>query len=145
MSNPWTQDVRKLLKQNFWMARKYWMRFAELLGTNSVYPCDIVNLKQLYHGYLQRSSIHDDVKEALLNPGSTLRGSAFDELAGDEKVRVEEVPEPMRDEYWRRRWIQLARQKKCSKEEFTDAIMWLVETDAHFLRKEPEWVRSQRQ
>ena len=102
-------------------ARDYWTRFASLLRKNSVYPSDLVNLRHLYE-YLGRA-IPSDVHEAILRPDSSLRGLAFDCLAGDLRDRVDELPESLRAEYRRRRWIQLARQRRCSAEEFADGMM----------------------
>jgi len=125
-------------------ARDYWTRFAVLLRTGSVgYPSDLVNLHHLYE-YLGRA-IPSDVHEAMMLPGNlrhlyeyldpsagkeamilpigSLRGLAFDALAGDSCDRADELPESLRAEYRRRRWILLARQGRCSPDEFADGMM----------------------
>ena len=103
-------------------ARWYWTRFAILLGKNSVgYPSDMVNLRHLYE-YLGRA-IPSDVEQAIMYPGSSLRGLAFDAFAGHLCDRADEIPESMRAEYRRRRWIQLAKQGRCSPKEFADGML----------------------
>jgi len=52
-----------------------------------------------------------------------LRTLAFDALAGDLRERADELPESMRAEYWRRRWIQLAIEGRCTAGEFADGML----------------------
>jgi hypothetical protein len=82
---------------------------------------DLLNLRHLY-GYLDRC-MPSDVEQAMLHPDSSLRGLAFDALAGQPSDRADELPETMRAEYRRRRWIQLARQRLCSPDEFADGML----------------------
>ena len=103
-------------------ARDYWTRFCCLLCTGSVgYPSDMANLRHLYV-YLDRA-IPADVEQAIMLPFSSLRGLAFDGFAGHLCDRADELPESMRAEYWRRRWIQLAKRGCCSPSEFADGML----------------------
>jgi hypothetical protein len=81
----------------------------------------MVSLRPLYV-YLERA-IPSDVERAIMHPGSSPRGLAFDAFAGHLCERVSEIPESMRVEYWRRRWIQLARQGRCAPEEFAEGML----------------------
>ena len=54
---------------------------------------------------------------------AALYGLASDAFAGHLCERVSEIPESMRVEYWRRRWIQLARQDSCAPEEFAEGML----------------------
>ena len=85
------------------------------------YPSGMVNLGHL-HFYIERA-IPSDVERAIMHPGSSPRGLAFDAFAGHLCERVSEIPESMRAEYWRRRWTQLARQDRCVPEEFAEGML----------------------
>jgi hypothetical protein len=61
------------------------------------YPSDMVNLRHL-HFYIERA-IPTDVEQAIMHPGSSPRGLAFDAFAGHLCERVSEIPESMRVEY----------------------------------------------
>ena len=103
-------------------AHDYWTRFCCLLRRGSVgYPNDMVNLRHLYV-YLDRA-IPGDVEQAIMHPGSSPRGLAFDAFAGHLCDRAGELPEAMRAEFRRRRWIQLAKQGRCSPSEFADGML----------------------
>jgi len=103
-------------------AHDYWTRFCCILCKGSVgYPSDMANLRNLYV-YLDRA-IPADVEQAIMYPGSSLRGLAFDAFAGHLCDRADELPESMRAEYWRRRWIQLAKRGRCSPSEFADGML----------------------
>ena len=103
-------------------ARDYWTRFCCLLCTGGVgYPSDMANLRHLYV-YLDRA-IPVDVEQAIMLPFSSLRGLAFDAFAGHLCDRADELPESMRAEYRRRRWIQLAKRGRCSPSEFADGML----------------------
>jgi hypothetical protein len=103
-------------------AHLYWTRFCDILRRGSVgYPSDMVNLRTLY-AYLDRA-IPGDVEQAIMYPGSSLRGLAFDAFAGHLCDRAAELPESMRAEFRRRRWIQLAKQGRCSPKEFADGML----------------------
>ena len=65
----------------------------------------------------------DDIVEALFDPDCSLRAISFDAIAGLSCERSAELPESMRAEYWRRRWIQLAKQERCSSFEFADGML----------------------
>jgi len=110
-------------------ARDCWARFCILLSRNNVgHPSDMVYLRHLYE-YLGRA-MPSDVEQAILHPGSSLRGLAFDCFAGDLCDRVDELPESLRAECRRRRWIQLARQRRCSPDEFTAGMLSLSENSS---------------
>ena len=103
-------------------AHDYWCRFCDILRKGSVgYPSDLSNLRNLYV-YLDRA-LPADVEQAIMLPFSSLRGLAFDAFAGHLCDRADELPESMRAEYRRRRWIQLAKQGRCSPSEFADGMM----------------------
>ena len=106
-------------------AREYWTQFCILLGDRRVgYPSDLVNLRHLYE-YLGRA-IPSDVHEAIMPPCNhvqSLRGLAFDALAGHPCDRADELPESLRAEYRRRRWILLAKQGRCSFDEFAVGML----------------------
>ena len=103
-------------------AHDYWSRFCDLLRKGSIgYPSDMMNLRHLYV-YLDRA-IPRDVEQAIMYPGSSLSGLAFDAFAGRLCNRAGELPESMRSEYRRRRWIQLAKQGRCSPKEFADGML----------------------
>jgi len=104
------------------MAHDYWCRFCDILRKGSVgYPSDLSNLRHLYV-YLDRALPHD-VEQAIMLPFSSLRGLAFDAFAGQLCDRADELPESMRAECRRRRWIQLAKQGRCSPSEFADGML----------------------
>ena len=104
------------------MAHDYWCRFCDILRKGSVgYPSDLSNLRNLYV-YLDRA-LPRDVEQAIMDPGSSLRGLAFDAFAGQLCDRAGELPEAMRAECRRRRWIQLAKQGRCSPSEFADGML----------------------
>ena len=104
------------------MAHDYWCRFCDILRKGSVgYPSDLSNLRHLYV-YLDRA-LPADVEQAIMDPGSSLRGLAFDAFAGQLCDRAGELPEAMRAECRRRRWIQLAKQGRCSPKEFADGML----------------------
>ena len=52
-----------------------------------------------------------------------LRTLAFDALAGNVCERAAELPESLRAEYWRRRWLQLAIEGRCTAGEFADGML----------------------
>ena len=108
--------------QRMGRAHLYWTRFCDILRRGSVgYPSDMANLRHLYV-YLDRA-IPADVEQAIMLPFSSLRGLAFDAFAGQLCDRAAELPESMRAEYWRRRWIQLAKRGRCSPSEFADGML----------------------
>jgi len=67
-----------------------------------------------------------DVYQFFCRPPTSLREIAFDALAGLEHACPDQLPETLRAEYWRRRWMQLARQSRCADEQFADAMMQLL-------------------
>ena len=60
------------------------------------------------------------------DPPTSLREIAFDALAGQEQECADQIPVTLRAEYRRRRWMQLARQSRCTPEQFADAMMQLL-------------------
>ena len=106
-------------------AREYWRRFGVSLILDDVKPGDVRWLHVLY-GYLDRT-MPADVEQAIMHPGSSLRGITFDAVASCPHAREDEIPTTLRPEYWRRHWIQMVRQKKCTPGEFADKMMNLNE------------------
>jgi hypothetical protein len=56
----------------------------------------------------------------------SLRDLAFDAVAGLNEECENQLPITLRTEYWCRRWIQLAKQYRCSVDQFADAMLQLL-------------------
>ena len=118
----WAEQVRSCMGDAAWRASGIVRWVCCLLCKGSVgYPSDMANLRHLY-AYLDRA-IPADVEQAIMLPFSSLRGLAFDAFAGHLCDRADELPESMRAEYRRRRWIQLAKRGRCSPSEFADGML----------------------
>ena len=104
------------------MARRHFKLFFHVLSDDA----DIWDESQFEdcleaYDYLGRDIPHDiDYTFAY---DERLRTLAFDALAGDLCDRSAELPESLRGEYWRRRWIQLAIQGRCTEDEFADGML----------------------